>query len=149
VTLRDALDSILDTFSARLRADPMVPGAATLRSGTLEDHASGFLIDIAQCLIALGENTGDAAELIRDGTEIQRLISKLHGFQRARLGWSEGAIRREFAILRVAIVEAVQRGMQSDDVDLEDAFDVLDRFLHHAEEISLRGWRRFDTSRTG
>ena len=83
------------------------------------------------------------------GTEIQRLISKLHGFQRARLGWSEAAVRREFVILRTTIVEAVRRRLTPEVVDPAEAFEVLGRFLEHAEEISLRGWRRFDTGRAG
>ena len=95
------------------------------------------------------ENDGDAADLIRDGTEIQRLISKLHGLQRARLGWSEAAVRREFAILRTVLTEIVRRRVAQEEVDLGEAFDVLNRFLQHAEEISLRGWRRFDPRAIG
>jgi hypothetical protein len=148
-TLRDSIDEILDDFSRRLRTDPRVPAAASLRQANLEDHASSFLADVAQSLLTLEESEVDVAELLEDGSEIQRLISKLHGAQRARLGWTEDAIRREFTVLREVIVAAVRRKLSPRGVEIDSALEVPIRLLEHAERISVQGWRRFTAGDPG
>lgn len=138
--LRDSIEEVLEALVARLRDDRLIPKAAFLRQGDLEDHAATFLADIAQALIALEETEVNAIELLRDGSEIQQLIAKLHGAQRARLGWTEEAFRREFAILREEIETSLRRRLPPGE-DVEGAVGMLMRLLRHAERVSLRGWR--------
>jgi signal transduction histidine kinase len=138
--LRNSVDEILDAFSARLRREPLMAGAASLRQSNLEDHASTYLTDVALALISIDQGILDLSEMLRDGTEIQQMISKLHGAQRARFGWTEEAIRREFAILQEEVDAAVRRGASA--AHAEDGIALITRFLEHAERISVRGWRK-------
>ncbi|MFL5596021.1 MAG: hypothetical protein ACJ77S_01020, partial [Gemmatimonadaceae bacterium] len=82
-----------------------------------------------------------------DATEIQRLISERHGTQRARLGWTESAMRREFMIVREELERVVQRGFrQGRRLQVEDAVAVLERFIDQAEYVSVRA---LEAARTG
>ncbi|HET7275229.1 MAG TPA: ATP-binding protein [Longimicrobiaceae bacterium] len=139
--VQDQIQEILESFAARIRNDPVIAPADSLSGADLEDHTSSFLADIAQSLVSLEENGVEGADLLRDGTEIQQFIAKLHGAQRARLGWSEDGIVREFAILR-RVVESAVRARVDSAADLGDALGILMRFLDHAEHISLMAWRR-------
>lgn len=63
--------------------------------------------------------------------------------QRARLGWTEEALRREYGILREEIDMSVRRTMQSSlDVDVDGALGLLRRFIDRAEQISVRSLLR-------
>ncbi|MBA4159762.1 MAG: hypothetical protein H0X65_20185, partial [Gemmatimonadetes bacterium] len=133
------IDSILRAYVARLRADPLVPNQDTRTDADLEDHTSSFLANLAQSLVIL-EQTGGKPDLMRDGSEIQRLISERHGAQRARLGWTEEALRREFEILKEEVEAAVRRKIPSESgVDVDAGVAVLVSFLDHAERISQSG----------
>ena len=138
--LREGIDSLMERFVRRLVEDPLVPVAAGLARADLEDHNPVFLADVAQALVALGDSDTDVAALVRDGTEIQRVISELHGAQRARLGWSEDALRREFQVLREEVDAAVRRNAPSG-TEVDDALRLLARFLGYAERTSLRALR--------
>ncbi|HLL85668.1 MAG TPA: ATP-binding protein, partial [Longimicrobium sp.] len=136
----EGADELVRSLGARLREDPRIPGARELDRAQLEDHISTFLLDIGKSLVTLDEGGGEPA-LMRDGSDIQRLISERHGDQRRRLEWSTDALRAEFALLR-EIVEAHVRAeapaRTRDDVDT--ALAILNRLLSRAEEIALRGW---------
>jgi PAS domain S-box-containing protein len=135
------IDSILRAYVARLRADPLVPNQDTRTDADLEDQTSSFLANLAQSLGNL-EQTGGEADLMRDGSEIQRFISERHGAQRARLGWTEDAVRREFEILKEEVEAAVRRKISSESgVDVDAGVAVLVRFLDHAERMSQLGLR--------
>jgi PAS domain S-box-containing protein len=139
--LRNEANRILAIYVGRLRDDPLIPQAGKCSDADLEDHAAGLLVDIAQSLIAFKRSEVMPAALLQDGSEIQQLISELHGAQRARLGWTEGSLRREFQIVREEIEEAVGQRV-SPGTDMESALGVLRRFLAHAERTSLQAWRR-------
>ena len=128
------------TVAARLRADDGVPRARDLSDAELEDHQASFLADIAQALVIVGE-TGGEPDLMRDGSEIQREIAARHGAQRARLGWTEDALRRELAILADEAERALRAAAVPDGVDPEPAVRLLARLVAHAEQASLRGFR--------
>jgi PAS domain S-box-containing protein len=129
----EGADQLVRALADRLRADPQVPGARTLDRAQLEDHISTFLLDIGKSLVALDEGGGEPA-LMRDGSDIQRLISERHGDQRRRLGWTADAVRREFALLR-EIVDAYVRREAS--VSVGTSITILHRLLERAEEIAL------------
>jgi hypothetical protein len=69
--------------------------------------------------------------LLQDGTELQRLMAFRHGEQRARLGWSEDELRREFAALGQVMDQALRhRGVPP------AAWSVVARFLGRAEDVA-------------
>jgi PAS domain S-box-containing protein len=124
----------------RLREDPLLPARETDRV-QLEDHTATFLVDIGLGLVTLDEGGGEP-ELMRDGTEIQRLVADRHGAQRARLGWGEEHLRREFQLLRELLGPLVRReAARSLDGEIDDALGVLERLLEQAELVSIRGLR--------
>jgi hypothetical protein len=117
-----------------------VPQAGHVSGAELEDHVAPFLAEIAQALVILGES-GGAPALLRDSSDIQRLIAELHGAQRARLGWTEAALRREFAILKEEVEAAVRRKLPATSGEADAGVGLLARFLDHSEHISLSGLR--------
>jgi hypothetical protein len=126
-----------------MRRDPLTPGAAKLDAGDLEDHASSLLADLGQALVVLETSTEDPVELLRDGTEIQRVVADLHGAQRARLGWTEEALSREWRILWEEIEATVRRTMPPPgDAELDAGLTALRRMVEHAERVSRVGMRR-------
>ncbi|HVG44498.1 MAG TPA: ATP-binding protein [Longimicrobium sp.] len=127
--LQHELRAVMDAFAARLRADRGVD-VGTLGDPELEDHQASFLADVAQCLVALADAPDDVS-LLQDGSEFQRLVAFRHGEQRARLGWDEEGLRREFALFG----EEVRGALRRRGVPLT-AWDVLSRFLGRAEEVS-------------
>jgi hypothetical protein len=138
--LQAEVDAVVEAFRKRLRGDAQVPLAAGLQDVELEDHVPSFLADIAQSLVILGETGGDP-DLMRDGSDLQRLIAERHGAQRARFSWTEDALRREFAVLREEVEASARRGSVPDP---EPAIVVLRRLMDRACEISVRGLRSVD-----
>jgi PAS domain S-box-containing protein len=127
--LQHELPAVLTGFAARLRQEASlhtdgVPDAA------LEDHQATLLADVAQCLIAIADAPGEVS-LLRDGTELQRLLAFRHGEQRARLGWDEPGLRRECGVLADEVRAALDRRAVP-----PDAWGILTRFLRRAEEVS-------------
>jgi hypothetical protein len=139
--LRDEVHGVVRRYSVRLRADPETPRAKNLRQPDLEDHAVTFLADIAQSLIIVDEAEAQAVDLLADASAIQRAISERHGFRRHRQGWSEEAVRRDFAVLRDEVERAVRGSIAANANDMESALAVLNRLIDRAEEISCRAWR--------
>ena len=149
------LEDIMREFVARVRVDPDTPGARTVDSYLLEDHLATFLADLATTLasVALDDDTPSAE--VQDGTAIQRVVSQRHGAQRARLGWTEREVRREFVILEKTLSEAVHRQLGSGIAtpSPESGAGEADRatvFLHQALEIaeglSVESFRRHRAS---
>jgi PAS domain S-box-containing protein len=141
--LHAGIRPIVDAATDRMRRDPLTPGAAKLDAGDLEDHASSLLADLGQALVVLETSTEDPVELLRDGTEIQRVVADLHGAQRARLGWTEEALSREWRILWEEIEATVRRTMPPPgDDELDAGLTALRRMVEHAERVSRVGMRR-------
>ena len=135
--LQRTLPAVLERYMDRLRRDPQLPKAGHLGPADLEDHASTFLVDIAQSLVALENSQAVPDRLLQDGSEIQRVVAELHGRQRAQLGWTDEALRREWAILWEEIEAAIRREMPRD-VEIRPALELLKRFLDRGERISGR-----------
>ena len=141
VALKREMEAVLRGYVERLRSDPRVPMAAGLTEVDLENHHSPFLADLAQALIVLGRSDAERDVLLRDGSQIQRVISELHGAQRAGLGWSQAALRREFEILAEEVEAGVRRAVGGTG-ETEDAVRLLRRLLERAERISARSLLR-------
>lgn len=140
--VRDAvlseLERILHTYVARLRSDPETPAARELPEPELEDHLASFLADIAQTLGGMDLTDGPQAEALHDGSAIQRTIAERHGRQRARLGWQESELRREFAILLEELAAAVRRRLRKPrEGEVEEAIRALGQFIERAELVAV------------
>ncbi|MET0399048.1 MAG: PAS domain S-box protein [Longimicrobiaceae bacterium] len=130
--------SIARTFANTLREDPLVP-TGEMGDADLEDHLATMLTDFANTLVAVERDPATLRRLLRDGSEIQRVVADLHGAQRAELGWDEAAVRREYQILRVVLEAWIRE--RSDAGTRGDGRDVLrpvHRFVDRSEQISVR-----------
>ena len=139
VTIQEELDGIMADYVSRLRADPLVPEAHSAIRIDLEDHIASFLADLAQSLVILGE-TGGKTDLMRDGSDVQRLISERHGGQRARLHWDEAALRREYHLLREELARRIRRAFTASDAAAEKSIEAMESMLTHAENIAVGGF---------
>jgi hypothetical protein len=146
------LERILHAYVARVRSDPATPTAHTVNEAHVEDHLASFLADLAGTLQHVewpgGPSLGEPTPELRDGSAIQRIVAERHGAQRARLGWKESELRREFDILREEVVAAVKRRsellvgptLEARRQQAERAEELLDLFIGVAERISLAGY---------
>ena len=133
------IDPLVGSIAERIRCDPTMRMAAGLRTSQVADHLSTLLADVASALIIVEEVDGEASPLLADAMEIQRLISERHGAQRARLGWTEAAIRREFMIIREEVGLVVRRAVpEAGPLRVDDALAAVSRFLDQAEYIGVR-----------
>jgi signal transduction histidine kinase len=80
----DVVDSVTQEFVRRLRAAPPVPHLDDLPDSMLRNHFAALVADAVQCLVILEESPDDAADLMQDGSAIQRTIADRHGLQRWR-----------------------------------------------------------------
>jgi nitrogen-specific signal transduction histidine kinase len=101
-------ETVAERYVAALRRDGRFPAAQELPAVQLRDHATPFIGLLADQLMAIGETRGQAAELLRDGAQLQRTMAELHGAQRYRLGWSEGDITRETPLLLSEVERTLQ-----------------------------------------
>jgi hypothetical protein len=143
-TLRGQIERILHAYVARLRTDPATVSAHALEEKELEDHLATFLADVTQTLGTVDIFSG----ALRDGTAIQRIIASRHGAQRARLGWAEAEVRREFEILGEELSAAARRqtpdgggGPGAGREEAERAVLVIGKFLELAEQVSIESHR--------
>ncbi len=141
------LPTVVTTMVARIERDPGIPTAASLDFSDLADHLATLLADIAESLVVLEESAGRPSPFLADATLIQRLVAERHGVQRARLGWTEEAVRREYAILR----QELQRTLEGcsptrDERQLESTLQFLSRFLDQAEYVSVRAMERAEST---
>jgi signal transduction histidine kinase/PAS domain-containing protein len=144
--------AVMRAWVARLRADPAIPdGPAPGTSHTdveLEDHAATLVTGVAVALRALADAgaPGDAAGILRDGTAILGVVAERHGSHRARLGWAEAAVTREFALLAAVLDAAAGRVAGADagpavEPGLARARADIRHLLAQAERGSLGGFR--------
>ena len=143
------VERILHSYVARLRSDPATPSAHAIDESLIEDHLASFLADIAGTLSSLDLDEVEQQAGLRDGTAIQRAIANRHGTQRARLGWTETELRREFVILREEVDAAVRRRSRKPLTAGSGARDgmprphaLLDDFITRAERLSVESHRR-------
>ncbi|HVE79520.1 MAG TPA: ATP-binding protein [Gemmatimonadaceae bacterium] len=141
--LRAHLEELLDAYVGRLRSDPLIDSVARGRTrAELEDHALSFLADVFQSLVVIPGASGSDAELLSDGSEIQRTVAALHGRQRQRLGWSGAQLAREHEILGEETESLVARGAAAGGAgDASAAREVLRRLLGRAGDTALRAHR--------
>jgi signal transduction histidine kinase len=133
------LDPMVASIVERIRCDPAMRMSAGLRTSQVTDHLSTLLADVASALITVEEVDGEASPLLADAMEIQRLVSERHGAQRARLGWTEAALRREFMIIREEVGRVIRGAVPADGpLRADDALAAANRFIDQAEYIGVR-----------
>jgi signal transduction histidine kinase len=138
--INESIAEILTSYRESLRADPEIPLAREMRAVMLEDHAVSLLADLAQSLIIAAGSGSQAADLLRDGTAIQRAIAESHGARRYAQGWDEASVRRDHTIFRRELRRILTEKSQDEGAD--DAMRVLSALNERVEAISLRSWRR-------
>ncbi len=148
------LPSIVETFVSRVREELPLPGVAALRSSQLADHIASYLADVGCTLAAIEEARGQPSRLVADGAELQVQIAERHGSQRARLGWTPAALRREWTILRDEVEHVIRRAaMGVPEQAIAEALIILERFIDQAAEASgmalARGSREHTTGGGG
>ena len=145
------IDAIMRAYVARVRSDDDTPSAYTNEDHELEDHLATFLADIASTLASVDVDAESPPQSVRDGTAIQRIVAQRHGAQRARLGWKERELRRDFVILEEEIRAAISRALPAAGVtptresaagEAGRAMILVHQALRIAEELSLEGFRR-------
>jgi two-component sensor histidine kinase len=133
--MEDTVERVVD----RIRMDPNLSMAGSLKFSQLADHLPTLLADIGGALVAIEELRGEPSPLLADATEIQRLVSERHGVQRHRLGWSEAALRREFMIVREEIERVIRHASNTgEQLPVEDGILVIGRFLDQSEYVAVR-----------
>lgn len=137
--LLSQLAPLVGVVVERVRCDSTLPMAAGLRTSQVSDHLSTLLADIAGALVVVEETAGEPSPLLADSMEIQRLVAERHGAQRARLGWGEAPLRREFMIIREELERVVRQFVPpAGPLDAADAVATVNRFLDQVEFISVR-----------
>jgi hypothetical protein len=130
---------LVEVVVERIRSDPNLPMAAGLRTSQVADHLSTLVADVASALVLVEETAGEQSPLLADAMEIQRMVSERHGTQRARLGWTEAAMRREFMIIREELEHVVRRFLPPDGpLHAADAVATVNRFVDQAEYLGVR-----------
>ena len=123
----------------RVRCDPLLRMATGLRTSQVTDHLPTLLADIAGALVVVEESSGETSALLADAMEIQRLLAERHGSQRARLGWTEASLRREFMIVREEVERVVREAVPAGGpLQVIDAVATVNRFVDQAEYIAVR-----------
>jgi signal transduction histidine kinase len=142
--LATEIEPVVQQHVARLRADRSLPNVERLSDAQLRDHLSTLVNEIAHVLRVTGETEARAPEMLRDGSEILRLVSELHGGQRERLDWDEEHVAREVELLHEEIEARLRHAasLESTDVNaLEQAMLLVQRLLERSRQASSRGFR--------
>ncbi len=133
------LQPLVRVVVERIRCDPALPMAAGLRTSQVADHLATMLADIAGALLVVEEAGGEPSLLLADAMEIQRLVAERHGAQRARLGWTESALRREMMIIREELGRVVTTYVPAGGpLQAADAVATTNRFLDQVEYLAVR-----------
>lgn len=149
--------NVLHAYVAQLRSDVETPTARGLDDARLESHAASFLTDIAVTVTQIDKDVTEREFALRDGSEIQATLARTHGVQRARLGFTEDEIRRDFAILRDAVNTAIRRRLparmygppEARNPDIDRARALIDYFFASAERISVTSHAEIFTRNSG
>ncbi len=140
--LRQRVEDVLESVATRLWTDPAFPQAAALHQAELEDHLFAFLANLVQSLVAIDETGGVESALYRDGNEIQRVVSGLHGRIRHAQGWTSEQLEREVAILAEEIEAVIHRHVPAGAGDVTAALEVIRHLLEQSRETSVQAYRQ-------
>lgn len=135
--------SVLESFVRRLREEPIISAAPSLRFSMLADHAATLIADLAGALVAIEESCGEPTSLLADGADIQRVVAERHGTQRALMGWTSEAVAREYVILREEVERSIYRCFHNEHSPrIAESVAVITRLIEQAASVSLRAFER-------
>ncbi len=140
--VRGQIVNVLRSVATRLRADPMFPNVAGLTRAEIEDHQLSFFTDVVQSLIVIDETGGVQSDLYRDGSEIQRVISGLHGRMRYKQGWSAEQLERESVVVAEELAALIRRHVPDNVGDVSAALAVVRHLIEQARVQSLEAYRQ-------
>ena len=144
--LRGHVEEVLRRVAVRLRTDPAFPSADALSPSEVEDHQLAFLADVVQSLIVIDETGGIDSALYRAGSEIQLVVSSLHGKTRHHQGWTLEHLDRESTIIHEELQGLVHRHVPEGVGDVTAALAVIAHLIEHARVESARAFRRASQS---
>jgi PAS domain S-box-containing protein len=147
VRLSADAEAIAGRYVNAVRDDGRFPGADTLPSVQLRDHATPVVGLLASQLMVIGETHGAAPELLGDGGQMQRVMAELHGAQRYRIGWSEADIERETPLLVAELERAIGDALDTALAGSMLGPDVVSRLGISTETVRAAGRYAADASR--
>ncbi len=140
--LRRQLAPTVDEFVRRARADEALGVTDEMTDVDVADHLGTLVVDVANSLRVLASASGDASELLADGSRIQRVIGELHGAPRQRIGWSEANLVREAGLVREVFLAALRQALAGDArAAAAAATFALERLLDERNRAVLSGFR--------
>jgi signal transduction histidine kinase len=140
--IRGHVEDVLRGIAARLRSDPEFPSAAGRSASEVENHQLSFLVDVVQSLVVIDETGGVDSVLYRHGSEIQRLVSSLHGVMRHQQGWTLQQLDRESAIVHEQLAALVHRHVPSGMGDVTAALAVIEHLVEQSRVAGALAFRR-------
>ncbi|MEO7520909.1 MAG: ATP-binding protein [Gemmatimonas sp.] len=140
--VRRRVEDVIASAAARILADPAFPNVAVLTRAELEDHQLAFLTDVVQSLVVIDATGGTGSDLYRDGSEIQRVVSTLHGRLRHRQGWSEAQLERESDIMNDEVAALIHRHVPDSVGDVTAALAVVRHLMEQARVVSAYSYRQ-------
>lgn len=140
--LRGHVEEVLRRVALRLRTDPVFPSSDALSPSEVEDHQLAFLADVVQSLIVIDETGGIDSDLYRAGSEIQLVVSSLHGKTRHHQGWTLQHLDRESTIMHEELEGLIHRHVPDGVGDVTAALAVIAHLIEHARVESARAYRR-------
>ncbi len=138
--VRRHVEDVLESVATRLRADPAFTQVAALRRSELEDHQLAFLTDVVQSLVVIEETGGVDSDLYRAGSEIQRVVSGLHGRMRYKQGWTAAQLDQESAIVAEEIEALIRRHVPDGTGDVTVALGVVRHLIEQARVASVQAY---------
>jgi signal transduction histidine kinase len=143
LALHRELDAVLEAFVERLRGEDLVPNVRALPFAQLADHLTSYVATIGTSLMAVEQGDGQPSGLLTDGSDILRMLADRHGAQRQRLGWTPAALEREWELFAEELHLVMGRSAPSVAAStLAEAGMIVDRYVEHARETSLRSFAR-------
>lgn len=137
------LEPIVVRIVGRIRSDPGIRMASSLRTSQVADHLSTLIADMLSSLALIEDASGKPSQMLADALEIQRLVSERHGTQRAKLGWTEVEMRREFMIIREELEQLARQAVPpGGTLTASIAVAALGRFVDQAEYAGVRSLER-------
>ena len=103
------LDHVVECYVMRLRSDDAIPRAHGYSDAELAAHAGTLLTDAVRSLAIIETSGGAPSQLMRDATEIQRVIADRHGRLRHAQGWTTAELDRDYDRLELEVHRAVER----------------------------------------
>ena len=140
--VRGHVEEVLRAVASRLRSDVEFFAVGRLSPSEIEDHQLSSLVDIVHALIVIDETGGVDSELYRHGSEIQRVVSALHGVMRHHQGWTLAQLEREAAIVHEELQALVHRLVPDDMGDITAALAVIEHLVEQAREASAIAYQR-------